>query len=174
VARGAAPIAGVASVDVAWFARVGRPLAPDESALAGEYARLLGFPGTVDVIRDWAAAERLTRDPRSADGWWDREEAERRLLMRDATGKLGEEPVLEALTAAVEAETQRTHACATAAGGGEAMARVASGAALMALNQRALALLAGRGEEHLFVQKYALFASGRWPLGVRQTTLILF
>jgi len=51
---------------------------------------------------------------------------------------------------------------------------VASGEALMAIHGRALALLAGRGNDHLFVQKYALFVRGRWPLGMRDSNFFLF
>lgn len=94
--------------------------------------------------------------------------------MRETAGRIGEELLLDTLTAAVEGHAQITFARAVEAGGDEALARVASGAALMAIHNNALALLAGLGVNHLFVQKYALFASGRWPLGTRETTLTLF
>lgn len=123
---------------------------------------------------DWRDVESLTRDPRSANGWWEVEDAERRRLMRETAGRIGEELLLDTLTAAVEGHAQITFARAVEAGGDEALARVASGAALMAIHNNALALLAGLGVNHLFVQKYALFASGRWPLGTRETTLTLF
>jgi hypothetical protein len=51
---------------------------------------------------------------------------------------------------------------------------VASGAALMAIHCRALTLLAGRGNDHLFLQKFALFARGRWPPGMRESNSFLF
>jgi hypothetical protein len=34
--------------------------------------------------------------------------------------------------------------------------------------------LAGRGELHVFVQKYALFAAGRFSLGMRGSTFTFF
>lgn len=153
---------------------MGSPLSTEDRGLADGYARALGLPAGVAVIDGWAQAEQVTRDPRSGDGWWEREEAERRALMTETAGRIGEALLLETLTSAVEAGAGQTHAGALAAGGDEAMARVASGAALMALNNRALALLAGRGDEHPFVQKYALFAAGRWPLGVRGETFLIF
>ena len=55
-----------------------------------------------------------------------------------------------------------------------ALVRAASGAASMALHGAALARLAGQGAEHLFVRKYALFESGRWPLGVVGGLFYLF
>jgi hypothetical protein len=94
--------------------------------------------------------------------------------MREAAARIGEGALLEALTAAMEAHADDTQTGALAAGGDAAMAKVASGAALMAAHNRALALLAGRGERHVFVQKYALFETGRWPLGLRDSTLFLF
>jgi hypothetical protein len=47
-------------------------------------------------------------------------------------------------------------------------------ALLTALHCRALATVVQRGEGHLFMRKYALFASGRRPLGVRDGVLCLF
>jgi hypothetical protein len=55
-----------------------------------------------------------------------------------------------------------------------ALVRVASGAATMALHAATLARLAGQGPDHLFVRKYALFESGRWPLRVVAGAFHLF
>lgn len=160
--------------EVHWFSRLAQPLSPDEAAAAAAYARSLGLGPECDVVEDWHEVERIARDPRSAQGWWSREEAERVRLTREAAGRIGEELLLETLTTAVEGHAESTYARAVEAGGDEALARVASGAALMAIHNRALALLSGSGAEHVFVQKYALFASGRWPLGTRGTTFTLF
>lgn len=126
------------------------------------------------MITDWREAERIARDPRSGQGWWDFEEAERRRLTQETANRVGGDLLLETLTAAVEGHAESTFARAVEAGGDEALARVASGAALMAIHNRALALLAGVGADHVFVQKYTLFASGRWPLGTLGTRLTLF
>lgn len=138
-----------------------------------DYANALALD-SVAVAGSWGEAETLTRDAASARGWWEAEEDERRRLMRETGGRLGEALLLETLTTAVEEQSARTFEDAVDAGGDEALARVASGAALMAIHNRALALLAGCGQEHPFVQKYALFAAGRWPLGTRGTTFIIF
>jgi len=149
-------------------------LTTDEARKASAYANSLGLAAEPAVIGGWQDVERITRDPRSGDGWWEFEENERRRLMGITADRIGGDLLLETLTAAVEGHAESTYARAIEAGGDESLARVASGAALMAIHYRALALLAGLVAEHVFVQKYALFASGRWPLGTRGTTLNLF
>ncbi|HWA14258.1 MAG TPA: hypothetical protein VHA15_14290 [Burkholderiales bacterium] len=156
-----------------WFGRLGAPLDAGERELAQRYASGLGLEA-VSVIEGWREAQALARDPGAGESWWVREDRERRRLMRETAARLGEPMLLDALTSAVEGEATATLEGALAAGGDETLARVASGAALMALNNRALALLAGCGPDHLFVQKYALFAAGRWPLGSRGTHLKIF
>lgn len=172
MARGATVISAATEASVDWFSRLGAPLADDEAALAAGYLAALDLPAhtRIEVARDWREAERLIRNPLTETGWWAREESERRLLMSEAATRIGESLLFETLTAAVEGYAEATYSGALAAGGGdEAAAKVASGAALMTVHCKALALLAGRGENHLFVQKYALFARGRWPLGMRAT-----
>jgi hypothetical protein len=149
------------------------PLDMQDRQRALDYAKALALD-SVAVVGSWGEAEALTRDAASARGWWEAEEDERRRLMRETGLRLGDALLLETLTTAVEAQSARSFEDAVDAGGDEALARVASGAALMAIHNRALALLAGCGQDHLFVQKYALFAAGRWPLGTRGTTFILF
>jgi len=129
----------------------------------------------VTLVRDWREAEQLARDPGWDNSWWLGEEALRLALTREIAQRIGETAMLDALSAAVEACTEPTFAAALEAGGDETLARVASGAALIAVHGRALALLAGRGDAHPFVQKYALFARGRWPLGLRgPETFLIF
>jgi len=171
VARGTAVAAKIDPVR--WFARLGKSLDADEQRLAVAYAGAVGV-ANVAVAAGWQEADALTRDAASGAGWWQREEEERRRLMQETAARVGEPLLLEALTSAVEGQAVATFEQAVHAGGDETLARVASGAALMALHNRSLALLAGCGADHLFVQKYALFAAGRWPLGTRGTTLILF
>ena len=158
---------------VRWFARLGKPLDAGEQRLAAGYAQTLGL-SSVAVAKGWQEADRVTRDAASGAGWWQQEEDERRRLMRDSAARVGEPLLLEALTSAVEGQAAATFEQALQAGGDEMLARVASGAALMALNNRSLALIADCGPDHLFMQKYALFAAGRWPLGTREGNLILF
>lgn len=149
------------------------PLNNGERALARAYAGKLGLEN-VEVMADWREAEALARDAAAGADWWAREDHERRRLMQQCAARLGEAQLLKILTDSVQGHAVATYECALAAGGDEALARVASGAALMALHQRALALIAGCGPDHLFVQKYALFAAGRWPLGNRGAVLTIF
>ena len=167
--------------DVAWFACLGFPLAPPDQRDAKAYLAALDYPdGTAVVgVRTWRDAEAVIRDPDWDQGWWTREERERERLMAQARIQLGEAALLERLTAATELASDAIHGAAEIAAerdglGDAALVRAASGAATMALHAAALARLAGEGPEHLFMRKYALFESGRWPLGVVGGRLHLF
>ena len=99
--------------------------------------------------------------------------------MRLAQQRLGQDVLLERLTAATEMASQSIHGAAAIAAERDgiadaALVRAASGAATMALHGAALARLAGQGPDHLFVRKYALFESNRWPLGVVNDVFYLF
>jgi hypothetical protein len=173
VARGATSIV----LTERWFSRLGLPFDGAEARLAAGYLDALGLPAAreIAVAKDWRDAEALIRDPLSAAPWWAEEEAERALLMRRTQQRIGSPLVFETLTSAVEGHAESTYAGALKASkGNEALAKVASGAALTAIHLRALALLAGCGEGHAFVQKYALFAAGRFPLGMRGPTFTFF
>lgn len=127
------------------------------------------------VAADWREAESIIRDPQSGAGWWEQEEAERGVLMAQTQARIGTRLLLETLTSAVEGYAESTYACAMeACRSNETLAKAASGAALTAIHLHALALLAGRGADHVFVQKYDLFAAGRFPLGMRRSTFIFF
>lgn len=149
----------------------------NEAQYAAGYLAALNLPASAElaIAADWPAAEAIMRDPQSGTGWWEREEMERRLLMREMESRIGTQLLMETLTCAIEGYSDLTYACAMkSCRGDETLARVASGAALTSIHLRALALLAGRGELHVFVQKYALFAAGRFPLGVRGAAFIFF
>lgn len=170
--------AGVDPDSQAWFSRVGLPLSETDRDAAQDYLAALGLQGLgITLVVDAAQAEKVIRDPDWDTRWWAREEAERRRLTESASKKHGVQAVLEALTLATEGHTETSLRQAMAAQpiapGGEALARAAAGALLMALHARALAKLARCGESHLFMRKYALFALGRWPLGVAHSALHL-
>jgi hypothetical protein len=154
-------------------------LTESDLAAAQAYLSALGLPD-LEVVQpaDAAHAERVIRDPDWDARWWSREEAERKRLTDSASRKHGFRAALETLTLATEGQTEASLRQAMAspaiAIGGEAMARAAAGALLMALHAHALARLAGCGDSHLFMRKYALFALGRWPLGVSHGALQLF
>jgi hypothetical protein len=167
--------------DAAWFACLGLALGPADLREARAYLEALGYPTDtrVTAVAGWRQAEAVTRDPSWDRTWWVREEQERERLMGVAREKLGREALLERLTAATEMASQSIHGAAAIAAERDdiadaALVRAASGAATMALHGAALARLAGQGPEHLFVRKYTLFESGRWPLGVVGASFYLF
>lgn len=167
--------------DAAWFACLGLPLAPADLRDARAYLDALEYlPETsIAAVADWQRAEVIARDPQWDRAWWAREEHERERLMRVARDRVGHGALLERLTAATELASQAIHGAAAIAAEREgvadaALVRAASGAAAMALHAAALARLAGQGPEHVFVRKYALFESGRWPLGVVGGSFYLF
>ena len=170
---------GIALSNSAWFSRLGQPLSVEDRAAAEGYAQTLALGRLqLQLVGDAAEAESATRDPDWDKGWWVSEENERKALMDEARSRLGAEVVLDALTVAVEPHTETTYRQALRApllrASGEALARAASGALMMALHCHALARLCGRGSTHLFMRKYELFSRGRWPLGVRDAKLLLF
>jgi hypothetical protein len=167
--------------DAAWFACLGFPLAPADLRDARAYLEALGYPpdSRIAVAADWKQAEGLIRAPDWDQRWWAKEENERERLMRIARERLGHDALLERLTAATEMASHSIHSAAAIAAERDgiadaALVRAASGAATMALHGAALARLAGQGPEHLFVRKYTLFESGRWPLGVVGGVFYLF
>ncbi len=173
MARGAAAIAHTER----WISRLGLPFDGTESRLAAGYLDALDLPEAPNpaIATDWRDAEAIIRDPLSDAGWWEQEEAERKRLMREAKERIGTQLLLEALTSAVDGYAESTYAFAmNSCDGDDAQAKVASGAVLTSIHLRALALLAGRGELHIFVQKCALFAAGRLPLGMRRSTFTVF
>jgi hypothetical protein len=167
--------------DVAWFACLGFPLAPADQRDARAYLSALGYDAGAEVqgVAGWREAERIIRDPAWDQRWWAVEEQAREGLMAQAKGRLGEQRLLERLTAATEFASEAIHGAAAIAAERDgiadaALVRAASGAATMALHAAALARLAGEGPEHLFMRKYALFESGRWPVRVVGGRLDLF
>jgi len=166
--------------DAAWFACLGLPLSASDRRDAAAYLESLGHPGLeIRGVPGWREAERVARDPHWDAGWWAVEDAERTRLMAQARARLGETAVLERLSSATELAGEFVHGAAAVAAERDgiadaALVRAASGAASMALHTAALAQLAGEGAGHLFMRKYALFASGRWPLGIVGRVFFLF
>jgi hypothetical protein len=156
-----------------WFAALGEPLTD------GDRADALAYAGTrdVDCIASWPGAERFLKSPATLD-WWDREEALRKQLLARAEAHHPERALWTALTELTTEAGDLVHgkaATAAARMGGAAPAsiHVAAGAAAQAVYQLAVARLAGETAS-LFESKFRLFASGRWPLGVAGSRLVLF
>ena len=162
-----------------WFAALGEPLVEGDLADAEAYADALDL-GTLSIgqAHDWPEAERLLKSPDWSSAWWDREEALRRTLLRQAETLHGERELWTALTELTTDVGEFVHGkAATAASrmgdAAKASVHVAAGAASQAVYQLAVARMAGETAS-LFESKFRLFAAGRWPLGVVSTRLVLF
>ena len=130
-------------------------------------------------MKDWLAAETATRSPEWNSAWWDAEEKERLVLLKQAQAEWGERGLMGALTRVTDEATRLTLGAASIAAARDgvadpALCRVASGAATQAAYQAALAQAAGAGPAHPFAIKYRLFSAGRWPLGLVGDTFHLF
>jgi hypothetical protein len=174
---------GARAAASAWFTRIGSPLSATDAAQARDYLSALGYPETLPIehVSRWPDAERVVRDPEWDTAWWRGEQQERDRLMVEVRRRLGVRSAIERLTAATELTADAIHAAALAAAAqavtdvaDAALIRAAAGSATMALHEVALARLAGCGPDHVFVRKYRLFESGRWPLGVLRGAFHLF
>ena len=165
----------------AWFSCLGSPLTRGDLADSSAYLDALGYPPELPTVcvESWVEAERIVRAPDWDSAWWEREEQEREVLKAKVERRLGSMHTLKRLTAATDVAADAIHAAAILAmarngSGADGMVRAASGAAIMAAHEFALAQLAASGSDHLFVRKYTLFKSGRWPLGVLRGAFHLF
>ena len=162
-----------------WFAALGEPLTTGDCTDADAYAASLGLGSlAIDAARDWPEAERLLKAPDWSHEWWDREEALRRTLLRDAEARYPGHAFWTALTELTTVAGELVHGkAATAAArmgnAAKASIHVAAGAASQAVYQVAVARLAGE-QASAFESKFRLFAAGRWPLCIVGTRLILF
>jgi hypothetical protein len=155
-----------------WFAACGEKLTESEIDDARGWMAALGLAvAGIDGVATWQEAATLSRRADWSRDWWEAEESERKSLHARAASRLGEEPLLDALSAVARKATDTLHgaaALATARSGvaDQALSRVAAGAASQACHQAALALAAEAGPGHGFAAKHRLFAGGRWGLGV--------
>jgi len=167
--------------EAAWFSACGLPLEHSDITDARAYLDALGVHPSVrlEPVASWEHAERVLRNPRWDQSWWQREESERRRLAsgcksRSATSgpsaflDIGIGPGHEIILAA-------TMAAAARAGVHDgALVRVAAGAAGMAAHDLLLARSSGLGGGQVFMRKYDVFAGGRWPLGMLGSVFLLF
>lgn len=157
-----------------WFAALGEPLTDGDHAEAKAYADV----EEVTLVASWPEAERFLKSPDASLDWWDREEAERKALLAKAETQYPERALWTSLTELTTEAGDLVHgkaAVAAARMGGAAPAsiHVAAGAAAQAVYQLAVARVAGATASR-FESKFRLFAAGRWPLGVKGSTLVLF
>ncbi len=162
-----------------WFARVGLPLSQDERVVVADWTRSVAPAAALTAVASWQEVAQIVRATDADSTWWDDEEAERERLWARASERWSESELLESLDAAARGMNVEIHGAASAAAAAAGMAdeRIvaeASGMALLAAHQRALAEMAGALADHRFVLKYALFAAGRWPLGYHFARLVVF
>ncbi len=139
-----------------WFARVGLPLSEAERAVVADWARSVApaAPSSVTAVASWQEAAGILRANEFDSTWWDDEEAERERLWLLASERWSESELLESLDAATRGLCVEIHGAASAAAAGMADERIvaeASGMALLAAHQRALAEMAGALADHRFV-----------------------
>jgi hypothetical protein len=164
-----------------WFARVGLPLSQDEGVVIADWMRVVAPApaASVTAVSSWQEAAGIVRAIDFDSAWWDDEEAERERLWTLASERWSESELLDALDAAARGLNSEVHAEASAAVAAagmidEGVVGEATGMALLAAHQRALAELAGADAGHRFALKYALFAAGRWPLGYHLARFVVF
>jgi hypothetical protein len=155
----------------AWFSTLGAPLGEGELEDIRAYLRGFGLAAPLPplLVSSWDEAAEIVRRP--ALDWWSREETERARLEQTVQldpadpewVKLND--VLHGAAAVAAARFGYAHAD---------MIKVAAGSASFAAYHRMLATGAGQSEDHPFNRKYALFAGGRWPLGVYGERFAIF
>ena len=164
-----------------WFGRVGLPLTPEEYGAVSALLCSVAPEATVSITRipSWHEAAAFLGMAERDPTWWNQEEEEREQLWERAAEKLSESELLRAvaaMTSGLDEQIRRAaSAAATAAGVIDAgIVDEASGMALLAAHQNALAELAGERPDHRFILKYALWKAGRWPLGYHSARFAIF
>jgi hypothetical protein len=160
-----------------WFARVGLPLSPDELA---EIDALIGVVAPrssreVLLVTSWPGAMQFVCAAEMDATWWDQEEEEREWLWTRAAELRSESALLQDIARMQASLDAQIRAAAVVAGAGDPIiASEATGSALLAAQQNALAAIAGEPPGHRFMRKFALFERGRWPLGYHASRFVIF
>jgi hypothetical protein len=155
-----------------WFGMLGAPIGDAESGLVRQYLGALGIDEAlpIEAVHDWPSARNVATSPAWDRRWWDAEQRERQRLYSRILKVLPEEGVLRLLSSTLDSDGAVRDAAARAAGlaccTDAGLVRAAAGAASEAFYLAELARLASANHEHPFRLKEALFAGGRWPLGI--------
>ena len=167
--------------EAAWFSAVGLPLERGDVTDARAYLDALGIHPSVrlEPVASWEHAERVLRNPRWDQSWWQREESERRRLAQGRYPQPATAGISVLLDIGVGPGQDIIFAATTAAAAragvrDEALIRVAAGAAGMATRDVMLARSSGLGGGQIFMRKYEVFAGGRWPLGMLGSVFYIF
>ena len=164
----------------AWFDMLGQPLAAAEFRHVHAYLSGLGIADItrVEPVATWNDARSLITAAAWDRRWWDAEQLEKQRLYASAVAASGESDVLGLLSQTLEqssAANGPVEAAAARLGCSDAgLFAAALGAANEALYLGELARLAGEPQTHPFRSKQALFAAGRWPLGILDGRYRLF
>lgn len=165
---------------IPWFSALGSPIDRETRAVARAYLDGLGFPDVeVARITDWADAAGAADGLDFDTAQWEAEEGLRADLAAEALDRLSEHGLTIALTHVSAVLGERVGAAAREAAAfadidDEALLNAAAGAAIQAAHCAALALITEADPDHPFHRKFALFARGRWPIGIAGLTLNLF
>jgi hypothetical protein len=165
---------------VPWFANVGRPLDREARALARSYLDGLGFPDAdVARIAEWADALDAASGLDFDTAQWEIEESLRAGLAAEALERLSEHGLTIALTHVSAILGERVGAAVREAAAfaeidDDELLNAAAGAAIQAAHGAALALITEAETGHPFHRKFALFARGRWPIGLAGLSFNLF
>lgn len=161
-----------------WFAGLGEPIDRETLALARSYLDGLGFPDAdVAQIENWEDAADAAANLDFDTAQWEAEESLRVGLAAEALEYMSEEALAIGLTHVSAILGARIRAAAEEAAQGLAddeLLNAAVGAAIQAAHGAALSLIADSDEDHPFRRKFALFARGRWPIGIAGLSFNLF
>lgn len=164
-----------------WFFMLGEPLGPTEAEQVAQYLRGLDLDDTlsIETPKDWSSAGAVIKSTSWDPRWWEAEQREAQRLHERAARELGADELSRRLAKALERSLNGVHGAAAvqAARGGcsdPALIRAAAGAAGHALHLAEVAQMAGESAAHPFLLKQALFAGGRWPLGIVNASYYLF
>ncbi len=164
----------------AWFSLLGQPVSADERHAIEAYLRGLGLTEDlpVEVVTDWSGARSIVTDAAWDRRWWDAEQREKQRLWQGAVRARGEVDVLQSLSRTLDSSEVLRHSASQAAErygcADTGLVGAAAAAASETLHLAELARLAGEIELHPFHLKRALFAAGRWPLGILRERFCIF
>lgn len=163
-----------------WFHKIGLSLNGEDIKAARNYLDALGFPeGYPAEIMDWDDAITCLETNDWNSPAWEAEEQLAASLINTALEFI-EEDVLEVALTNVTSKASEyiTYAVESASMqwgiDDEEILRAAIGQAVQTCYQAALVIAADEEEDHPFAQKFRLYESGHWPLGVAGTTLNIF
>ena len=166
--------------EVRWFRALGETPTAADRRMAVAYGAALGFPeAEAAFLTDWedAAAAAETGDFNSPA--WEAEEQLRAGLTDQVLAVLDEDMldmvathVAESVIASVE-DAAHEAAEHLRIDDGE-FVRAVTGAAMQAVHQALLAMLAGADDDHPFALRFRLFERGRWPIGILGASFLVY